>query len=137
LIMMKSLTIATAALALGGTALFASMPAEAAASAKSSGVIIEARLGGPAHVKFRKPSRVSATGVARGALLPYFLKKAQAQRKAINNWSAKVRLMYGSQYASWSRANAKSTSCNRLGTAVTCRVSAIPDSPYKRYGLLD
>ena len=137
--MMKSLTIATAALVLGGTALFASMPAEAAANTKGSGVIIEARLGGPgpAHVKNRKPSRVAATGVARGALLPYFLKKAQAQRKAINNWSAKVRLMYGSQYASWSRANAKSTSCNRLGSTVTCRVSAVPHSPYRRFGMLN
>lgn len=135
--MMKSLTIATAAIALGGAALFASMPAQAAADAKGSGVIIEARYGGPAHAKHRKVSRVTASGVARGALVPYFLKKAKAQRDAINNWSAKVRRMYGAQYANWSRADAKSTTCNRAGTAVTCRVSAIPDSPYRRFGMLN
>jgi len=133
--MMKSLTIATAAIALGGTALFASMPAQAAA--KGSGVIIEAKYGAPSHSKYKKVSRVSATGVARGVLIPYVLKKAKAQRDAINNWSAKVRRMYGAQYANWSRADAKSTTCNRAGTAVTCRVSAIPDSPYRRFGMLN
>lgn len=136
--MFKTLTIATAAIALGGTALLASMPADAATSAKSSGVIIEARYGGPAHAKYRKPARVAATGVARGGVfVPYILKKAKAQREAINNWSSKVRRMYGPQYASWNRANAKSTSCNRAGTAVTCRVSAVPDAPFRRYGMLN
>ena len=132
--MMKTLTIAAAAVALGGTALLGTMPAEAAT--KGSGVIIEAKYGGPAY-EHKKLSRVSATGVARGVLIPYVLKKAKAQREAINNWSAKVRRMYGPQYASWARADAKSTSCSRIGTAVTCRVSAIPDSPYRRYGALN
>jgi len=135
--MLKTLTIATAAFALGGTALLASLPAEAATSAKNSGVIIEARYGGPA-VKHRKPARVAASGTARGGVfMPYILKKAKAQREAINNWSSKVRSMYGSQYASWSRADAKSTSCSRSGTAVTWRVSAVPDSPYRRFGMLN
>ena len=137
--MMKSLAIATAAIALGGSALLASMPAEAAANAKGSGIIVEARYGGPAANKHqRKPARVAATGTARGGVfVPYVLKKAKAQREAINNWSAKVKRTYGAQYASWSRANAKSTSCNRSGTAVTCRVSAVPNTPYRRYGMLN
>lgn len=136
--MMKSLAIATAAIALGGTALLVSVPAHAATDAKSAGVIVEARFGGPVHAKHRKPARVHASGVARGGVfVPYFVKKAKAQREAISNWSAKVRHVYGPRYASWTRAHAKSTSCSRAGAAVACRVSAVPSTPNWRFGMLD
>ncbi|MCL4765897.1 MAG: hypothetical protein KJZ80_06690 [Hyphomicrobiaceae bacterium] len=137
--MMKTLAIATAAIALGGTALLATAPANAATTAKSAGVIVEARLGGPAHIqRHRRTSRVHAAGVSRNrVLVPYFLEKAKAQRQAISNWSQKVSRMYGSQYASWARAQGKSTSCSRSIGTVSCRVSAVPSTPYRRFGMLN
>ncbi len=137
--MMKSLAIATAAIAFSGAALLAdSAPVQAATpTAKNTEITVAARFGGPGKVnRHRKPSRVQASAVSRGALLPYVIKKATAQRKAINNWNAKVRRMYGPQYASWSRAKAKSTTCNRVAKSVTCRVSAIPSTPFRRFGML-
>lgn len=139
--MMKSLAIATAAVAFSGAALLGTpTPAQAAApSAKNAEIVVAAAFGGQNHAqRHRKPSRVHASGVARGGVLvPYFLKKAKAQQTAINNWNAKVRRTYGSQYANWNRATAKTTSCNRAGTAVSCRVSAVPSTPYRRFGMLN
>ena len=137
--MMKTLAIATAAIALSGAALLANGPANAATNAKSSSHIVEARAGGPAHVqRHRKPARVHASGVARGGVLvPYVLKKAKAQRQAISNWNAKVRRTFGASYANWNRANAKSTNCSRVGAAVSCQVSAVPSTPYRRFGMLN
>jgi len=130
--MMKSLAIATAAIAFSGAALLAdTAPVQAATpAAKNAEISVAARF-------HRNPSRVQASAVTRGALLPYVIKKASAQRKAINNWNAKVWRMYGPQYASWSRAKAKSTTCNRVASAVTCRVSAVPNSSLRRYGMLN
>jgi hypothetical protein len=130
--MMKSLAIATATIAFSGAVLLAdSAPVQAAtAAAKNAEISVAARI-------HRNPSRVQASAVSRGVLLPYVIKKATAQRKAINNWNAKVRRMYGPQYASWNRAKAKSTTCNRVASAVTCRVSAIPTSNFRRYGMLN
>lgn len=130
--MLKSLTIAAAAaVALSGAALVTTSPASAAATAKNSGYSVQAKV-----LHHRKMPRVQATGVARGGvLIPYVLKKAKAQRDAISNWNAKVRRAYGAQYANWNRASAKSTSCTRVATAVSCRVSAIPSGP--RYGMLN
>lgn len=137
--MMKTLAIATAAIALGGTALLATAPANAAPTAKDAGIYVEARLGGPAkNQHYRKASRVHASGVSRNrVLVPYFLEKAKAQREAISNWSQKVSRMYGSQYASWSRAQGKTTSCTRSIGVVSCRVSAVPATPYRRFGMLN
>jgi hypothetical protein len=137
--MMKTLAIATAAIALSGAALLVNGPANAATNSKSSSYIVEARAGGPAHVqRHRKPARVHASGVTRGGVLvPYVLMKAKAQRQAISNWNAKVRRTYGASYANWNRANAKSTNCNRVGATVSCRVSAVPSTPYRRFGMLN
>ena len=133
--MMKKLALAAAALALGGTALLVSGPASAASPGKGSGIIVEARYDGPGYAqRHRKPARVQASGISRGVLLPYAIKKARAQREAVSNWNAKVRSMYGARYANWNRASAKSTSCSRTGAAVSCRVSAVPNAP--RYGML-
>lgn len=137
--MMKSLAIATAAIAFSGAALLAdAAPVQAAApAAKNAEMTVAARFGRPGKVqRHRNPSRVQASAVARGALIPYFLKKATAQRKAISSWNVKVRRMYGAGYASWSRAKAKSTHCSRAGIAVSCRVSAIPSTPFRRFGML-
>jgi len=138
--MMRTLAIATAAIALSGAAFVATGPATAATtSAKSSSIIVEARLGGHGHVqRHRKPARVQASGIARGGVfVPYFVKKAKAQQKAISNWRSKVTRMYGSQSANWNRAQAKSTSCSRTGAAVSCRVSAVPSTAYRRFGMLN
>ncbi len=137
--MMKTLAVATAAIALSSAALLATSPANAAATARSSSHIVEARLGGPAHVqRHRRPARVHASAVVRnGVFVPYFVKKAKAQQQAISNWRLKVSRLYGSQSANWSRAQAKSTSCTRSGSAVSCRVSAVPSTPYRRFGMLN
>jgi len=141
MIMMKSLAIATAAVAFGGAALLGTYtPAQAASPAVKSGeIVVAAAFGGHGKVlkHHRKPSRVQAVGISRGAFLPYIFKKTAAQRKAISSWQSKVSRTYGSQYASWSRAIGKSTNCSRAGTAVTCRVSAVPSTPFRRFGMLN
>ena len=129
--MMKSLAIATAAVALGGAALLGTYsPAQAASPVVNNHEIVLAAASGKynnAH-RHRRPSRVHALGMSRGVLVPYFVKKATAERKAISAWRAKVSRMYGSQYANWNRALGKSTTCSRAGAAVSCRVSAVPST---------
>ncbi len=80
-------------------------------------------------------SRVQASGIATsGKLIPYFVKKAKAQRVAISNWNSRVTRIYGSRYANWTRATGKSTTCSKLSsTRVTCKVSAVPHPV--RYGM--
>jgi hypothetical protein len=127
--MMSKITLAAAALvALGGTALMTAAPASAAPSVVNKpGHLVTARYLELSSAQLhRRLARVSATGDARGALVPYFVKKAKAQREAIRNWSAKVTRIYGPQYSSWSRATGKTTACSRSASVVTCRVSAIP-----------
>lgn len=136
--LLKSLAVAAAAVAFGGAALINTAPAGAATTAKGSTHVAEARYGGPPEAqRHRRPSRVQASGVARGAILvPYFVKKARAQREAIENWSSKVAGIYGSQYASWSQAQGKTTSCGRIAGGASCRVSAVPGRGYGRFGHL-
>lgn len=139
-IMMKSLAIATAAVAFGGAALLTPHTSAQAASpaAKSQEIVVAAAFGGHGKAnRHRKPSRVQAVGISRGALVPYFLKKANAQRKAISSWRSKVSRTYGARYANWSRAVGKSTRCSRAGISVTCRVSAVPNTPFRRFGALN
>lgn len=106
--MLKTIAAAAAAIAFSGAFLFVD-PASAA-------------------------SRVQATGVATsGKLVPYFVKKAKAERSAIQNWNSRVTRVYGHRYANWHRASAKNTTCNRISsTSVSCRVSAVPQPA--RYG---
>lgn len=141
MIMMKSLAIATAAVAFGGAALLGTYtPAQAASpAAKSQEIVVAAAFGGhgKASRHHRRASRVQAVGMSRGAFIPYFVKKASAQRKAISSWRSKVSRTYGSQFANWNRATAKSTTCSRAGIAVTCRVSAVPHTPFRRFGMLN
>ncbi len=130
--MFKKTTAAlAAAIAFGGVAMIATAPASAAPTAaataisvENSGFLIQARHGGP----HRYVARVQASGSASGKLLPYFVKKNKAQRQAIQNWNSRVSRVYGSRYANWNRATAKSTNCSRSGTSVVCRVSARPAS---------
>ena len=131
--MFKKTTAAlAAAIAFGGVAMIATAPASAAPTAaataisvENSGFLIQARHGGP-HGRY--VARVQASGSASGKLLPYFVKKNKAQRQAIQNWNSRVSRVYGSRYANWNRATAKSTNCSRSGTSVVCRVSARPAS---------
>ncbi|MGE8942276.1 hypothetical protein ACO2I3_10225 [Leptospira interrogans] len=106
--MLKTIAAAAAAIAFSGAALLAD-PASAA-------------------------SRVQATGVATsGKLVPYFLKKAKAERTAVQNWNSRVTRIYGHRFANWNQATAKNTTCNRVSsTRVSCRVSAVPQPA--RYG---
>ncbi len=127
----KSTAALAAAIAFGGFAI-ATAPASAApagiataVSIENSGYLIQARHGGP-HGRY--VARIQASGSASGKLVPYFVKKNKAQRQAIQNWNNRVSRAYGSRYANWNRATAKSTTCSRSATSVTCRVSARPAS---------
>lgn len=138
--MMKSLAIATAAVAFGGAALLGPhAPAQAASPAvKSQEIVVAAAFGGHGKAnRHHRPSRVQAVGVSRGAFIPHFFKKATAERKAISHWRSMVSRRYGTSYANWNRALDKSARCSRAGVTVTCRVSAVPRTPFQRFGSLN
>ncbi len=107
--LLKSTAALAAVIAFGGAALLSVAPANAA-------------------------SRVQATGIATsGKLVPYVIKKARAERAAVQNWNSRVTRIYGARFANWNRATNKATSCSRNTlTRVQCTVSAVPHPV--RYG---